>query len=347
MNPRVNLIRTTALRNETGACLVNSFLKVVLNSDPLTTSYIEFSHKTFENKDIKTILKKFKNDWFNHIPHFNVAIPTLIGLYCDMFYTYHNEDGEDSMDIRNRILYCGSYGDINEDNYKNRLKTNTIVAPRYDSFIKMCISDIDMHKDIISFTKQDTDYVCTDMIYEVDNETHVVYYNCIEQILQDNDNLFYVPHSTLETPKSIYVRKDITDPNSTVLCKNISLLRDYYRPILYHYQNIKGFKTIYNKITQHNTIQNILHRIEFIKAFIGSGYPPYRKVSERYVDVLNIIYKFYKQCLNKGLTKEKFIQAYKTLQHVEAYSFFETYISVDGHDKFASNYILEQVYDSL
>ena len=58
MEPRVNLIRTTALRNETGLCLVNSFLRVVLNSDTLTTEYIERSHKTFGNKGIRTTLGK-------------------------------------------------------------------------------------------------------------------------------------------------------------------------------------------------------------------------------------------------------------------------------------------------
>ena len=95
---------------------------------------------------------------------------------------------------------------------------------------------------------------------------------------------------------------------------------------------------MYNKITQANTIKNILRRIEFTKA--------YRAVSTQYVDALNVIYKFYKQCLDKTITKEKFIEAYKALQNVEGYSFFETFITNNGY-KFNSNPALEQIYDSI
>ena len=103
-----NLIKTTALRNETGSCLVNSFLRVVLNSDTLTTTYIEFSHKVFGQNARKTI-SMYKNDLFNHLPDITTALPALIGLYCDMFYIFHKENGDDAVDVRNRILYVGAH----------------------------------------------------------------------------------------------------------------------------------------------------------------------------------------------------------------------------------------------
>ena len=203
-----------------------------------------------------------------------------------------------------------------------------------------------MKKDILSFTEHDTSFICTDMILSVNNNEHVLYYNCIEEILQDNTSLYYVPFHRLKFPVETNVRTDITSSDSSTSCKNICSLYGSYRPVLYHYQDITGYKTLYNKILQHDGIKGILYKIEFIKAFIGSAYPPYRKISSKYTDALDIIYKCYMYFLDKTITKEKFMQIYKTLQGVGGYSFFETFITNNGY-KFNSNPALEQIYDSI
>ena len=322
MTIRVDLTKTLPMRNTIGTCLVNSLVRCILNSESLTLDLIKFTHElTQENSD--TYIEKYGDSLFDHIRHIDSPIKFLLGLYCDAHLRTHGK----YEDILKRIYFIGATNMINEGSYKKYVD-NGRGAPEFGAFLRA--TDLKFYK---SFPKEPKDasdilqlypkmiqsivneeYICTDIVLRktsIKQPTlhHVVFYNVLENIMQDNEKLYYVP---------LYHKKK----------EGINIVfNEYtYSPMLYHYQNMRGYKTrICSFLTRAPSLINLRKRIQFLIDYVSSSSFPYKENKEIYLSFFRSSLEFYSK------THKKTDADVEYFKRIDGYNFLEILIQDNGN----------------
>lgn len=336
---RYDLTKTIGMYNEYGTCLQNTLLRCILNSETLTNEFISYAQNITKEKTLK-YLEKYGLRLFEHIDISTHAMKFVIGLYCDAYMTAHRK----SFDLIDRMYYLGLNKFVNEDLYQSFKHNRPNEVPEYNNV--MSNLGIQVYKTFPR--KPNTDvliiepnpkmsiihetYVCTDMILSVHDETnksyqHVVYYNVLENILQNNNSLYYVPYDDLFLSNH---KKTIGSYTGI----NVAFNNKTYSPILFHYQNMRGYKTrISEFLTRPITVQNILRRFKFLKDYVKDSRVPYELDKKTYIEVLDHVIKFY--------SSKHTLPELNAFVGTRGYCFFEEFLLEDGKPVFINNVIQE------
>ena len=347
---RLDLTKTVYMNNDFGICLPNSLIRCILNSEKLSIKIIN------ETKDIlgespKTFYEKHQKDLFNYTSQIYV----LIGMYCEIYLlTHHTTD-----DIIKRMLYVAiTSGDPNELEYR-KFDINRHIQPEMRNFLRQCDvgvlfgfphimrnDDALVASHNIKALIRDT-YICTDMILQKRSLTdssyqHVVFYNVLENIMQDNEKLYYVPYNDLISEShEKKMRINLYDKDTTVDVKNVVFDGYEYAPELLHFQNMRGYKTkICEFLTQSPTLINLMKRLNFLIEYVSTSTSPYKLDLKSYSNTLRQVFHFYS--IKNRETFKNYICA---IQHVEGYNYLEELVSSDGR-RFKSSKLLELLYDT-
>ena len=224
-------------------------------------------------------------------------------------------------DLINKLFKTIKYKHIDNVAYQNRFKSiskhlktdNDIIFIFDTSYPNLDMKNI-LPKNVdninglykCALTMYD-DYICTDMIlrqipYGEVGGKHVVYYNVIENYMQDEDKVLYVPINKLQL---------FTHDKVNSAFKNDSV---YYIPEILHYQKINKIKTAAVKAgfvldaSNNNVLDkmNILWRIRLIKTIMKNS--KYHKILEKkhakYIDDLSKVEEIYSHPLTEESKKE-------------------------------------------
>ena len=356
---RVELTKTIPMDNVLGTCLPNSLLRCILNSEKLSESIIEESTTLLGNVSPKNFYEKHHNDLFNHMQDNDNVIYTLLGMYCETYLsTHHTVD-----DIVNRIIYAAITSHVDEMEYKQfsivGVNAGTYKAPDIRVFFKKCGLNI-LHKlptvmrtddvliNVSKYSIMLDNHVCTDMIlskHKVGDKSyqHVVYYNVLENIMEDNSVLYYVPYTDLTSSNHVKkVRRNLYD--KTDLVEGINCVFDgyYYVPEMLHYQNMRGYKTkISEFISKEPTLINLRKRLGFLLEYINASKSKYANEFRTYKFTLTQMIDMYNKC-----TKRNFKTYLESVLHVEGYNYMENIVLANG-TRLLTSKLIEQLYDSL
>lgn len=330
MTIRVDLAKTLPMRNTIGTCLVNSLVRCILNSESLTLELIKFTRElTHEDSDI--YIEKYGNSLFEHMKHVDSPIKFLLGLYCDACLKTHRYRLYE--DILKRIYFIGATSMVNETLYKKYID-NGIGAPDFRSFLRATdlkfyktfpkdpkgVSDILLiYPNIMTQSIVNEEYICTDIILrKIDKKQptlhHVVFYNVLENIMQDNEQIYYVPYVDL------YLSDHKKNNGLNAVFNGYS-----YSPMLYHFQNMRGYKTrICSFLTQTPSLINLKKRIQFLIDYVSASSFPYKENKEIYIASLKSSLEFYSKTHKKtDINVEHF-------KRIDGYNSLETLIQDDG-----------------
>ena len=351
INPK--LIKTIPMHNEIGICLPNSVIRCVLNSEKLSLQVIESTTDILGDSP-KKFYEKYKENLFDHMRGMKYKMFLLLGMYCEIYLsTHHIEE-----DIVERILFISITKQETENRYK-QAKTRENVFPESHDFYKQIdigvifrFPTIMRNDDVLVATHEYRPlldmHICTDMILQKkkigDSKfQHVVFYNVLENIMQDNDTLFYVPCNDLfASDHTKQMRINLSDKTKTEPMKNIVFDGYEYIPELLHFQNMRGYKTkICEFLTQSPTLANHLKRLSFLMDYVNKSTFPYKYDLTSYVNTLKQVQHFY-SCNSKGMLKE-YLNA---MGCIDGYSYLEIYVRSDGI-RLKSSKLLEQLYDTL
>ena len=334
---RFDLIKTIGMYNKYGTCLQNTVLRCILNSETLTDEFITYAQNITKEKTVK-YLEKYGSRLFEHMNPSVHAMKFVIGLYCDAYMTAHRK----SLDLIDRMLYLGLNRIANEDAYQLFKNNRPDEVPEYNNFMNSL--GIQIYK---SFPKKPNDdvllinpsaktaivhdtYICTDMILTVHDNfdkgyQHVVYYNVLENILQNNNSIYYVPYDDLFLSNH---RKTI----GSYTGKNVVFDGKDYSPVLFHYQNMRGYKTrISEFLTKPITVQNILRRFRFLKDYVKHSSVPYELDKNAYIDVLDHVIKFY--------SSKHTLAELDAFAGMRGYCFLEEFLLEDGTPVYINNVV--------